>query len=155
MLEEWLIDGYNLLHHGGSSKSIQAKTQLLSQLASFAASKKTKIWMVLDGTGASGELGIHKTHYFEPVYAENLTADQYIEKYLYQYRAAFSLVVVTNDRAIANMARGGGARVMSNQQFMEILLDSQQDQQKTLDQESIRAHGFHRPFDQKLKEKGF
>ena len=159
MNEEWLIDGYNLLHDILSSKDSpysfpSSKTGLCSVLAGFAASKKQKLWMVFDGNGSPEELKVYQTQYFEAVYSQNVSADNYIERYLYQNKSAVAFVVVTNDRAIIQISRGSGARVLKNSQFLEMLKEAGQESQTALLKETVRAHGFNRPFDQKLKEKG-
>ena len=159
MTEEWLIDGYNLLHDIASLKKTagwlpSSKTALCSALAGFASAKKQKIWMVLDGVGKGEELKVHQTDFFEAVYSQKVSADNYIEKYIYQNKAMMAFVVVTNDRTISELARGGGARVLKNSQFLEMLKECGRDEKAVVAKEETRSHGFHRPFDEKLKTKG-
>ena len=55
MPEEWLIDGYNLLHSiTAAYKQKQVKMDreiLLAQLSGFAANKNVRLTAVLDGSG--------------------------------------------------------------------------------------------------------
>ena len=168
MKEEWLIDGYNLLRDISSSKKsmeslsafraspgeILSRTDLCSILAGFAAFTKRKVWAVLDGEGSPQELDVHKTSFFEAVYSRKVSADHYIEKYIYQNKAVLSLVVVTNDRTISDIAHGGGARVLKNSIFLEMLTEALRENKATIHKEDVRSHGFNRPFDGKLKAKG-
>lgn len=110
--------------------------------------------MVLDGVGSPDELAVHKTSYFEAVYSQKVSADHYIEKYIYQNKLAVAFLVVTNDRTISEMARGGGARVLKNSQFLEMLKETGGESKAALENEEARSHGFNRPFDNQLKAKG-
>ena len=159
MDEEWLIDGYNLLHDIASLKNSHhafpsSKTELFAVLAGFASSKKQKMWMVLDGVGNPEELKVYQTPFFEAVYSQKVSADNHIEKYIYQNKTSTSFLVVTNDRTISELARGGGARVLKNSLFLEMLKEAGRDEKAVVNKEEARSHGFHRPFDDKLKAKG-
>jgi len=160
MNEEWLVDGYNLLHDILSAKNASGsfpttKTALCSLLAGFAASKKLKMRIILDGIGNPEELKVHETRYFQAVYSQKVSADQHIEKYIYRNKATTAFVVVTNDRTITDIARGGGARVLKNSQFLEMLTETGRERDAAIFKEKVRSHGFNRPFDEKLKAKGF
>ena len=88
------------------------------------------------------------------MYSQKVSADHHIEKYIYQHKAAMTFVVVTDDRTISGLARGGGARVLKNSQFLEMLKEERQEKDVTLLNEKVRSHGFNRPFDDKFKAKG-
>ncbi len=168
MSEEWLIDGYNLIHDIKSSRGVSypflppslvsggapSREVLCSVLAGFAAFKKTKVRMVLDGVGNPEELQVHTTIYFQAVYSQKVSADHYIEKFIYDNKAITAFVVVTNDRTITEMARGGGARVLKNSQFLEMLKETGVESKAALHKEDARSHGFNRPFEHKFKAKG-
>ena len=160
MSEEWLIDGYNLLHFISAQKNPgdcfpSTKTSLCAALAGMAATRKHKIWIVLDGIGNPDELKTFETAYFQAVYSQKVSADHHIEKYIYQNKAATVFVVVTDDRTITGLARGGGARVLKNSQFLEMLRQEGKEKDAALLNEKVRSHGFNRPFDEKFKSKGF
>src|SRR5687768_9021898 len=107
MFELWLIDGYNLLHDLNPSRRGKkpAKEALFDLLADFAAAgKDRRVLLVLDGKGSEGEHDVRRTASFEAVYSQDVTADTYIEKSLYDNRAKARLFVVTKDRAITLMA---------------------------------------------------
>jgi predicted RNA-binding protein with PIN domain len=155
MPEEWLIDGYNLLHaraSAGHSQHPQKRSELLAELAGFASLKGQPVVVVLDGKGEPGELETHDTKLFRVVYSQKVSADACIERTLYERRSTTLFTVVTNDRAIANIARGGGSRVMSCETFLETLKESGKESSDTLHKGRIRSHGFNRPFDDKLKD---
>ena len=155
MAEQWLIDGYNLLHALQSKapkNTAFSREHLFAQVAEFASLKKTPILIVLDGVGDEGELRAYRTTYFEVVFSQSVSADTCIEKYLFDHRQTKSLVVVTDDRAISNMGRGGGARVLSTSIFSELLKECKKEASDVLHKEKSREHGFHRPFEDKLKD---
>ena len=155
MAEQWLIDGYNLLHALQSrtpKKSPLSREQLLALVAEFASFKKIRTLLVLDGVGEEGELSACRTTYFEAIFSQKVSADACIEKYLFQHRRTQTLVVVTDDRAVSNMSRGSGARVLSTSMFAELLKESRKEESDILSKKKSREHGFHRPFEDKLKE---
>lgn len=155
MAEEWLIDGYNLLHaipSGKTSKRKKDRDAWLAGLAGFASFKACPMLVVLDGKGEPSELEIHHTRYLRVVYSQKTSADAFIEKRLYERRHKADLLVVTDDRAIANMARGSGARVLGTAAFLEMMKEAQKESSETLHKGKIRSHGFHRPFGDKLKD---
>ena len=154
MAEQWLIDGYNLLHAYQSQspkKNILSREKLFQLVAEFASFKKLSTLLVLDGSGDEGQLEAYRTADFEVVFSQKVPADTYIEKYLYEHRDRCRLVVVTNDRAIVNIGRGGGASVLSTSQFFELLKECKKEGAELLQKEKSREHGFHRPFEDKLK----
>ena len=155
MAEHWLIDGYNLLHalnSQASPKTPLSREQLLALVAEFASFKKTDTLLVLDGVGDEGELRAYRTTYFEAVFSQKASADSCIEKYLFQHRQTKALVVVTDDRAVSNMGRGGGARVLSTSTFAELLKECKKEGAEILHKKKSREHGFYRPFEDKLKD---
>ena len=154
MSEQWLIDGYNLLHSLNSLGSFKTLSRegLLSMVAGFASFQKTDVLLVLDGIGSEAELASYATAHFKAVFSQKDPADTYIERYLFEYRTRRALVVVTDDRAIANIGRGGGARVLSTSVYAKILKDTMKENQDLLRKEEDRGHGFNRPFGDKLKD---
>ena len=153
MAEQWLIDGYNLLHalqDRNARKSSLSREQLFSCVAQFASSKKLPTLIVLDGVGDNSELKPHRTKHLEVVYSQKVPADSYIERYVFEHRQEQSLVVVTDDRAISNLARGGGARVLGTSAFAELLEEARKEGADIIQKERSRGHGFHRPFEDKL-----
>ena len=108
--------------------------------------------VVMDGYGDPAELDIHNTRLFRVVYSQKVSADACIERLLYERRSATRFTLVTDDRAIANMARGGGASVIGTGAFMEMMKESRKESSETLDKNKLRSHGFNRPFGDKLKD---
>ena len=156
MAEEWLIDGYNLLHAcpsaNNSKNTREDRTALLSALASFTSQKDRPMLVVMDGFGDPSELDIHNTKLFRVVYSQKVSADAYIERILYERRSQASFMVVTDDRAISNIARGGGASVIGTGAFLEMMKESQKESSESLHKNKLRSHGFNRPFEDKLKD---
>ena len=155
MAEQWLIDGYNLLHATQSpstKKKEFSREKLFALVAEFASFKKLRTLLVLDGIGEDQQFHAYRTDCFEIVFSQKVSADTYIEKVLYERKGKDRLVVVTNDRAISNIARGSGASVLSTSQFFEVMTECKKEGSDFLQKEKSREHGFHRPFEDKLKD---
>ena len=153
MSEEWLIDGYNLLHDlaGRNKKNKILKQDLFEILANFAGQGERRLTLVLDGKGNDDEFRPYLHQTFHIVYSQSISADSYIEKTLYEKKGKASLMVVTKDRAITNMARGTGARVMNPEDFMDLVKSSKKESKDVLFKHQAESHGFNRPFQDKLK----
>ena len=155
MSEEWLIDGYNLLYTitpKNQKKSKISKEAVFGLLADFASAGDRRVLMVLDGKGGDEEFQAFKTKSFGVVYSQSVSADSYIEKYLYENKGRGMKMVVTRDRAVAQIARGTGARVMEPGEFLELLESGRKDAADILFKHKAKAHGFNRPFGDKLKD---
>ncbi len=153
MLEEWLIDGYNLLH-GSASQSKPKKLSreaLFDLLAGFASSGDRKVLLILDGRGNDDEFEAYRTKFFSILYSQSVTADSVIEKILCEKKGSGLFMVVTQDRAVSQMARGSGSRVMKPLEFMQLVKTSVKDREDILFNEKVKSHGFNRPFEKKLK----
>ena len=158
MTEEWLIDGYNLLHSFPAATPRRPKLSredLCKALADFASSVNHPVILVFDGKGNPAEFSHYSTKHLSILYSQSVTADAYIERYLFEHKGRCSFTVVTKDRAITNHARGCGARVLSPSIFMETLSAACRESGDVLFKEKVRSHGFNRPFEKKLKDKGF
>lgn len=154
MQEYWVVDGYNLLHglKGRMDKKIRLSREILfAQLASFTSMEPRKMLVVLDGKGSEEEFKGFNTGSFEICYSQKISADTFIEKFLYDNKAQYSLVVVTNDTAILNIARGVGARTVRAEDFRLLLKDTKKESGDILFNREIDGHRFNRPFDSKLK----
>ncbi len=163
-----MIDGYNLLHNLNSRKakpsSKISRESCLSRIAPFAASKRCQVTVVLDGVGHDDEFTGFRlpvparpaggrqagARGFCVVYSGPVSADAYIERYLFENKGKASFVVVTEDRAMADMVRGSGARVMSIRNFIDQLKAAEKESGDILFKHKVKAHGFHRPFEDKI-----
>ncbi len=155
MAKLFLIDGYNLLYALRSispQKNPSSREELFTKLSGFASLKQSQIIVVIDGSGDNMEMEAYKTSFFNVVLSQKKTADAFIEKYLYDFRAQHSFVVVTADRAITHIARGSGAMVLSPSQFWETVCEMDTQKKDILWEEKKKSHGFNRPFEDKLKD---
>lgn len=152
MAEEWLIDGYNLLYETDRArkKSASDRARMLSRLAEFAAAGERVVTVVLDGHGDAAELNSYKSARFEAIYSQKVTADACIERTLFERPNRSKVTVVTADRAITDVARGMGGRVMKPVEFLRLLKDEDKAGQDRIFQDRVRGHGFNRPFGDKL-----
>lgn len=160
MSEAWYIDGYNVVHDLAAppSKKRPANSrkivlsELFSKLAGFAASAERRLLVVLDGVGDNNEFRAYRTQSLDIVYSERVSADAYIERALFGARGRARLFVVTRDRALAQVALNGGAQVVTPKDLMERVAKDRQEKRDILHSHDVKAHGFHRPFEEKLKE---
>lgn len=150
MHEEWFIDGFNVLHALGTSARKLTLNDLLAKISSFASLER-KLLIVLDGSGNPDEFRSYRTGHLDVVFAGKLSADSVIEKSLYTARGRAHLVAVTQDRAISQIALGVGARVLTPKDFWKRLEEDQKEKKNLLYRHEVKAHGFNRPFDKKLK----
>ena len=152
MVEQWLVDGYNLLHalQARTPRDPLSREDLFCLAAGFASFKKCDVLLVLDGAGPEADLEGYATTHFKAVFSQKGTADAYIERFLYEHRATHRMTVVTDDRAIADIGRGGGAQVLSTLSFAEMLKECSKENSDTLDKERSKGHRFNRPFEDKL-----
>lgn len=152
MTEEWLIDGYNVLHDFASRKGSglpRERGALLLALASLAGPSR-RILVVFDGVGNDDEFAAFRTASFEVLHSQKVPADAYIERRFTQKTDRRSTVVVTRDRAIVTLARGAGARVSSPDDLAALLRDAARSREEDLFRHRVRGRGFHRPFEDKL-----
>ncbi len=153
MNEEWLIDGWNLLHAcrpSGRQAKIQSKETLCGKLAEFASAKGCRVTVFFDGVGNDEEFGSYRTDRFEAFYSQRVSADAKIERRLFEGRGKASFVVVTNDRAVGDIAAGNGARVLGASRFLEEWGDCRKEGDEDRFRRDTRSHGFNRPFEDKL-----
>lgn len=154
MPEEWIVDGYNVLYSLASVKPLTlltAREKLLQNLANFAGIRNQRtVLLVLDGVGNNEEFSSYVTDAFKIVYSQHMTADSYIEKYLYDHKNQKIMSVVTKDRAVANMGRGLGARVFSPDEFRKTLKQQCSEDEEIVYKQKIKSLRFNRPFDGKL-----
>lgn len=158
--EYWLVDGWNVLH-GLSAKASRrtpfSPEELLSLLADFAAHTGCRMLVIWDGHGPGGDpkVKVPVSSSVESLYSAGKTADDVLERYLFDHRATKQFAVVTDDGAMTRIARGSGARVFSIVRFHEMVQDMHKNRREKTDRAQADAHGFNRPFDQALRKKGW
>lgn len=160
MGEEWFIDGYNVVHELAGPKSQKRPANpakilphdLFSKVANFTAGRARKALVVLDGVGDNNEFRAYRTESLDIVYSGKVSADTFIERSLYEARGRAILFVVTKDRAIAQVASGVGARVVEPKDFLARIHEDSKEKQGILFKHQVKAHGFSRPFEEKLKK---
>lgn len=157
MPEEWLLDGYNLIHeispagNRNSKKSESFLIHFISRLAGFAAfTAGRKLNLVLDGKTHPKEWDSFCTDRLGIVSSGEITADSYIERFLCKNKNELLMTVVTKDRAIIQMARGSGARTMEPKEFERLMSEAEKENSDLLFRQKVKSHGFHRPFHDKL-----
>jgi predicted RNA-binding protein with PIN domain len=122
----YLVDGSNL---AGAARDRRLglpreEQDLVSRLASFAASRRTRVQVVFDGpaqgrggAGRARQAGRVKVHYS----GSGRTADDHIVNLVRGDNSPADIIVVTSDRELASRVRAAGARVMGCARFAEAL----------------------------------
>lgn len=160
--ECWLIDGWNVLHglsaaREGPRRALLSPEALLSLLAGFAAQTGCRMLVIWDGHGPGGDprLKTPVSKAVESVYSADQTADAVLERYLFEHKLEGAFVVVTDDVAMSRIARGSGARVFSVPRLQELMQEGEKARRERADSAQADSYGFNRPFDEKLKKKGW
>ncbi|MEI8345282.1 MAG: NYN domain-containing protein, partial [Candidatus Omnitrophota bacterium] len=155
--ELWLIDGCNLIHACEKRYADKAARMtlpvLINRLGDFAQQTRIQIRVVLDGVGPEAELEAFQTDRLSVHYSQGVSADTALERFLTRNRPGPSCVVITDDRAVASMARGLGCRVFATTEMLEQLRKTGGTQQEQIYRQDCRSRTFNRPFDQLLDKK--
>ncbi len=113
-----IVDGDNVFRAMGliRGKDLSAVEQVLQKLERMAAERDWEVTVVFDGPERflpreSGPLVVR--------YGKGQSADTLIERMVYQEKDRAEVVVVTQDRAEANLVLGMGARVWKPQRLQE------------------------------------
>ena len=117
-----IVDGDNILRALQliRGKNLSAAEQFLQRLESTAASKDWEVTVVFDGPSRflDREEGLLVVRYAPT----GTTADTLIERMVYEAGDRTQVVVVTQDRAEANLVLGLGARVWTAARLAEELV---------------------------------
>lgn len=125
----YIIDGYNVIFAWNEQKNDTdetnlARSQLISDLASFRAYKGCDVLLVFDAYKIKGGVEHRETHEgIDVVYTgENDTADAYIERLIHEIGKNYSVKVVTSDALLQLSALSGGVMRMSSREFRAELM---------------------------------
>ena len=117
-----IVDGNNVVQalRGVRGENLAQAEQFLQRLELAAVSKDWQVTVVFDGPERfipreSGPLVVR--------YARGKTADTLIERTVYEAPDRTQVIVVTRDRAEANLVLGLGARVWTPQRLLEEMGD--------------------------------
>ena len=120
----YLLDGYNLIHqvprfYEGTLEERRGRLLAWLNTARPQGSVRNAVTVVFDGPQRflPREKGLLVVLYSRPKQA----ADAVIERLVYQASDRTQMVVVTRDRAEADLVRGLGARVWDAQRLLEAL----------------------------------
>ena len=125
---------------------------LINLITAFVALKGVEVDLILDGAmpGVS-DLELKPIQNFKIINSDRVTADTCIEKVLCENKAKGVFWVVTEDRALCDVSRGFGARVLAPGEFMELLRECERQERDIAFERKVDAHRFNRPLDDKLK----
>ena len=122
-IEEWLVDGFNLLHTallGGEERdrwwTATGRGRVLEAVAGATNEhEQTRVWIVFDGSrpAPETETGAGRLH---SVFAPS--ADDWLVRRVRESAHPERMVVVTADRRLASRARHHGASVVTPGEFL-------------------------------------
>jgi predicted RNA-binding protein with PIN domain len=153
-----VIDGYNLLFAWEEFRELRqinidgAREALIEVLQNYQGFTGTGMTLVFDGYRLKGNAGEDlKYGDLNVVYTgEGVTADRYIEEFIYENGKKYDLTVVTSDRMVQMSAMGDGAdRLSARDLYLDVIGTSQE----IRDLLRSRKLGFNRPFENVFVEK--
>lgn len=159
MSEIWLVDGWNLIHairkQYKNLELLAVRDLVLKSLADFPGEMPdSTIHVVFDGKGSDDEFIAYKTKSLKVVYSQSVTADIYLSRFLKNNSPGLKTVVISDDRLIRFSAMSAGARIFSAKDFWGIVGQKIRESGADISRRNFKSHGFNRPFDKGLGEKG-
>ncbi|MCG3175633.1 MAG: hypothetical protein MOGMAGMI_00566 [Candidatus Omnitrophica bacterium] len=156
LTEEWLIDGYNVYHAWRRSERALTLGDYLSRLADIASSpapsgSARRFLVVLDGAGDDADLTPYCTDRCRVVRSGRVSADTCMERLIFELKAVRLLTLVSDDRAVRQLAIGAGCRCLGAAEF--IAQQAAHRRERANDQETRRMlneNRFNRPFEKLL-----
>ena len=127
-LQVMIIDGYNCVFGWESLSHLKddlsaARDKLIDYIFAYQAYLRQPVILVFDGYRRKDNIGSsYKQGGVEVVYTRtDITADAYIERYVYQNKKKLDCTVVTGDALIQNAALANGAKRMSSRELEQQL----------------------------------
>lgn len=125
--EYLLVDGYNIIHSWPDLQEFAtenmdlARVKLLDALASYGGVWAGKIIVVFDAYLVEGrQEEVFSYHNIHVVFTkEAQTADQYIEKFAFDHKGKYNIVVATSDGLQQVIIRGAGCSLLSARELRE------------------------------------
>jgi len=133
--QHYIIDGYNLMHLSEglvrmANRNLESgRDELVSRVAQWAGTIDDKVTIIFDGQGRStgpsddpeGVPGI------DIIFSsKNKTADDIIERAVYQAPRKEAVIVVSADRGITQLCLGMGALLMNPENFWAVTQEAKQ-----------------------------
>lgn len=135
----YLIDGNNFIGHTSphNLKDPRSKYHLVSKLLTFQRLKRTRIYLVFDGTPDLNLMDKKfQTRTFSIIYpAFNRNADGIIKEIILKQTDLRRFFVVSSDREIKSFAKSKGAKALSCKEFNQELKTILKDHRKSLETE--------------------
>ena len=121
-----LIDGYNLLHRiiSDIDDVERQRTWLIKVLTAYARKKKNNLLIVFDGGLFYWPSEQEKSKYVSIVFSgKKMSADDYLKDYILEHTTS-ELLLVTDDRAIADVAHEHDMPSIGSKHFYNLVRDA-------------------------------
>jgi len=122
----WILDGYNIilsderLTKAAGNDLETARDELIREITFSSKFKGDNVSLVFDGKTGSPDLKINSR--LRVIFSKSPeSADDLIKDMIGNYRTRRSIIVVSNDRSIADYARECGARTMKSTDFLSLI----------------------------------
>lgn len=122
----WIIDGYNLILTDRKLAKVArnnleaARDGLFLEITLSSRLKGEDVFLVFDGR--SGNPNMKAASGVQVIFSQHPeSADDIIKGMIGNYRKRRSILVVSNDRSIANYAKECGARVVGSKDFLSMI----------------------------------
>ncbi len=132
----WILDGYNIIHSDEKLAktariSLEAgRDELIRMVSSSATMRGEKISLVFDGR--SGSPNASATSRVQVIFSTHPeSADDLIKSMIGNYRKRRSILVVSNDRSIADYAKECGADVVGSKDFLLLIRRKREQNEET------------------------
>ena len=139
------MDGYNVVFAWDELKTLaeqnidSAKDRLIQILSNYRGIIDKNILLVFDGYKRKGNSGstVVQENITVVHTKEDVTADQYIEKFSHENRNKYSITVATSDGMIQQIVRGANGDIVSSRELLLQIEAAAKELRETYDIETI------------------
>ena len=140
-----IVDGYNVVFAWDELKTLaeqnidSAKDRLIQILSNYRGIIDKNILLVFDGYKRKGNSGstVVQENITVVHTKEDVTADQYIEKFSHENRNKYSITVATSDGMIQQIVRGANGNIVSSRELLLQIEAAAKELRETYDIETI------------------
>jgi predicted RNA-binding protein with PIN domain len=148
-MEYVLIDGYNVINawrdifNPREENLEDCRIKLLDIISNYQGFKKTNVIVVFDAHMVKSYQ--HKEERYDNIKVvftkENITADNYIERFVYRFSSEHKIRVVTSDYLEQRLVLTGGGIRVTPKEFRDEIMVTRVEGSKKVDDKKIKARG--------------